>query len=116
MPDMQDTMQISAHFADNKEEALQICSSLQDPDLRNLAQIAANVRPTLQQGWEATNSYTSGAQASASDFYAKSRDYTSKTWSAYEPHVSRFSSDWKVRSLADSHLEILPELQRLLTF
>lgn len=59
-------------------------------------QIVSGIRPTLQQGWQATNQYTSGAQAQASDFYAKSRDYTSKTWSTYQPHVNRLSSDWKV--------------------
>ncbi|KAK9826293.1 hypothetical protein WJX74_006225 [Apatococcus lobatus] len=57
--------------------------------------MVAGIRPTLQQGWQATNQYTSGAQAQASDFYAKSRDYTSKTWNTYQPHVNRLSSDWK---------------------
>lgn len=65
-------------------------------------QIVSGIKPTLQQGWQATNQYTSGAQAQASDFYAKSRDYTSKTWSTYQPHVNRLSSDWKVRASDDA--------------
>ena len=76
----------------SRQSAKKQCSSC--PCLE--VQIAANIRPTLQSMGQTTSKYTSGAQASASDFYAKSRDYTSKSWSAYEPHISRLSSDWKV--------------------
>ncbi|KAK9846741.1 hypothetical protein WJX84_012208 [Apatococcus fuscideae] len=62
--------------------------------------VISSIRPSLQQGWQATNKYTSGGQAQASDFYAKSKQYGSKTWSTYQPHVTRMSSEWKGQLLS----------------